>query len=270
MIILKRMVVIITAFVLIFVCASYVKFLEFKKHQNMRKFFNIVLIGAAGSGKGTQGEIIREHMHLLPISAGEVLRQYRSNPDAKYTKIINRYIDKGQLVPTEITNNLMAEYIQKNVFCSGCKHKGIIFDGFPRQMEQLEFLDKFLKMNNNQIDAVVYIDVPVEALVERLSGRFSCATCGTLYHKKHKPTKVNGVCDQCGGTQFKTRSDDQDIDAIRTRFKIFEDTTKPVLNNYKERGLVLSVNGNMGPKEISDGLLPRLDEIYKIKTTEQS
>ena len=240
---------------------SYYKFMKTKSEKNTRKFFNIVLVGAAGSGKGTQGDLIKNKLNLLQVSAGEVLRQYRSNPNAKYTKTINEYIDKGQLVPSEITHELIAEHIKNNVFCEGCKYDGIIFDGFPRQMAQLEFLDKFLSENNNEINSVVYIDVPMDELVDRLSGRFSCADGGELYHKKTKPTKVEGVCDKCGGTHFNVRADDQDTEAIKSRFKIFEDTTMPVLNKYKERGIVIRVDGTKGPKEISDELLAKLEAI---------
>jgi len=235
------------------------------KSKSMKKFFNVVLFGAAGSGKGTQGDIIKGKMNLLQVSAGEVLRQYRKNPNAKYTKVINDYIDKGQLVPSEITNELIAEHIRNNVFCDGCVYDGVIYDGFPRQIEQLEFLDNFLKDNGNKVDAVVYIDVPMKDLVDRLSGRFSCSDCGELYHKKTKPTKVSGVCDKCGSTRFNVRADDQDVNAIKERFDIFLKTTMPVLNVYNGRGIVVKVDGTRSPKEIGDEILVKLGEIKKSK-----
>ena len=233
------------------------------KSMGMKKFFNVVLFGAAGSGKGTQGDIIKGKMNLLQVSAGEVLRQYRKNPNAKYTKVINDYIDKGQLVPSEITNELIAEHIRNNVFCDGCVYDGVIYDGFPRQVGQLEFLDNFLKDNGNKVDAVVYIDVPMEDLVDRLSGRFACSDCGELYHKKTKPTKVSGVCDKCGSTRFSVRADDQDVNAIKERFKIFLETTMPVLNVYNSRGIVIKVDGTRSPKEIGDEILVKLGKIKK-------
>ena len=248
------------ALIVVIVCFGSREFLKYK-NKNMKKFFNVVLIGAAGSGKGTQGDLIKNKMNLLQVSAGEVLRQYRSNPNAKYTKTINEYIDKGQLVPSKITHELIAEHIKKNVFCDGCKYDGVIYDGFPRQMEQLEFLDKFLEENGNKVDAVVYIDVPMEVLIDRLSGRFSCSKCGELYHKKTKPTKVDGVCDKCGNTHFNVRADDQNKDAIRSRFTIFKETTMPVLNKYMERNVVIRVDGSKLPSEISKEILSKLEKV---------
>ena len=245
------------------VCFGYCKYLKVKKYKNTKKYFNIVLIGAAGSGKGTQSEMIKKEMNLLPISAGEVLRQYRKNPNAKYTKVINEYIDQGQLVPSKITHKIMGKYIKENVFCDNCQYNGIIFDGFPRQIQQLQFLDKFLRKYNNKVDAVVHIDVPVDELVDRLSGRFSCATCGELYHKKTKPTKVEGVCDKCGGTHFNVRADDQDKEAIRLRFRIFNETTVVVLNEYIKRGIVIKVDGAKKPDEISKDILTEIKKIQQ-------
>ena len=227
----------------------------------MKSFFNIVLVGAAGSGKGTQGDLLKKQMNLLQVSAGEVLRQYRKDPNAKYTKTINEYIDKGQLVPSEITHTLIAEYIEKNVYSDDCGYNGVIFDGFPRSIEQLRFLDEFLGKNNNKINSVVYIDVPMEDLVDRLSGRFACAKCGELYHKKTKPTTVEGVCDKCGAKDFIVRDDDKDTDAIRQRFKIFEETTEAVLEEYENRGLVIRVDGTKSPKEVNDDINNKLKDV---------
>ena len=257
------------AFVFFLIINSYQKFLVSKKNKNSKKLFNIVLVGAAGSGKGTQSELIKNKMNLLQISAGEVLRKYRRDPNAKYTKTINEYIDKGQLVPTEITHEILATYMEKNVFCANCSYNGVIFDGFPRQMEQLKFLDSFLDKHNNKIDAVVHIDIPMEALVDRLSGRYSCSNCGALYHKTSKPTKVPGVCDKCGGTHFDVRADDQNKDAIRARFKIFADTTMPVLEEYKKRNIVIRVDGNKKPDEISKEILTELHKVEQAEKTKK-
>ncbi|GEM_PF-44391 len=238
-----------------------VRFFKKCSMSSEKKLFNIVLVGAAGSGKGTQADIIKNELNLLPISAGEALRQYRQDPNAKYTKTINEYIDKGMLVPVEITNEIIGNYVDKHVFCKDCKYSGVIFDGYPRQIDQLTFLDEYLSKKGNKIDAVVYIDVPMEELVERLSGRFACSQCGELYHKKNKPTKVAGVCDKCGGTHFTVRDDDKDEDAIRTRFKIFEESTKNVLETYQKRGIVLKVNGSKLPREIADEIITKLKAV---------
>lgn len=262
----KIIFIVIAILAIVVISFNYKRFLNIVGAKNMKKVFNVVLVGAAGSGKGTQGDLIKNTMNLLQVSAGEVLRQYRNNKDAKYTKTINEYIDKGQLVPSYITHELIAEYIKKNVFCDECKYDGVIYDGFPRQMEQLEFLDKFLDENNNKVDAVVYIDVPMDVLVDRLSGRFSCSKCGTLYHKTRKPTKLAGVCDVCGSKKFSVRADDQDEGAIKSRFKIFKETTMPVLSKYEERNIVIKVDGTKPPKEIGDIIISKLKQIKSRKS----
>ena len=249
--------------VICFVSFEYKMFLESKSMKNGRKVFNVVLVGAAGSGKGTQADFLTKELNLLQISAGDVLRKHRSNPEGKYTKTINEYIDKGKLVPVEITNELMSEEVKEKVLCDNCSYNGVIFDGFPRMMEQLTFLDEFLNKNNNKIDAVVYLEIPKEVLIDRLSGRFSCAKCGELYHKTSKPTKLANTCDKCGGHEFKVREDDQNKEAIASRFDIFETTTKPVLEEYEKRGIVIKVNGNRGAKEIADEVLTEINKIKK-------
>ena len=259
--------VVLVGLVAVFVAFKYTKFLQLKnKAQNSKKLFNIVMVGAAGSGKGTQSDLIKAKLNMLQISAGDVLRNFvKNNPDAKETKIIKEYADNGKLVPHEITHKLMRKIVEEKVFCDGCQYSGIIFDGFPREMIQLKFLDKMLKDNGNQIDAVVAIDIEMEKLVERLSGRFMCAKCGEIYHKVSHPTKKEGVCDKCGSTEFKVRDDDQNTDAIRARFRIFEENTKPVLAEYEKRGIVIYVDGTKGAKEISDELLIKLQEKKDLK-----
>ena len=242
---------------------TYPKFVKQKQNiQSNKKLFNIVMIGAAGSGKGTQSDLIKDKLNLLQISAGDVLRNFvKENPNDELTQTIKSYTDNGKLVPSEITHRLMKEKVQKDVLCARCKYNGVIFDGFPREQAQLEFLDEMLAETNNKINAVVYIDIEMEKLVERLSGRFMCAKCGEIYHKITKPTKVDGVCDKCGHTEFKVRDDDKNTDAIRQRFKIFEDQTKPLLNVYNQRGIVIKVDGSKGAKEISTELLEKLNAL---------
>ena len=263
---MKRMgYLLIPVLVLIIICIGfkYSKFYAMKNGQN-KKLFNIVLVGAAGSGKGTQGDILKKKMNLLQVSAGELLRKHRE-ANGKYAATINEYIDKGQLVPTEITHELIREHITNNALCKDCKYKGVIFDGFPRAMEQLYFLDSFLMESGNKINAVVYIDVPEAVLLERLMGRFACKKCGENYHKITKPRKVEGVCDVCGSHEFTSRSDDKSVDAIHSRFKIFEESTKPVLDTYEERGIVVRVNGNNKPEVIAEEIMKRLKTLKKRK-----
>ena len=266
---MKVVLCLILILVAVFFVYELVKYTCKKKNgDGSNKLFNVVLIGAAGSGKGTQSEIMSKTMSLLPLSAGEVLRQYTKNENAKYAKVIKETLKAGQLVKPDIVHEIIGNYINDNVLCGkNCNsYAGIIFDGFPRSMEQLEFLDKFLAQSNNKIDAVIYINVPMDALVDRLSGRFACSNCGALYHETAKPTKVEGICDICGGEEFYVREDDKDIDAIKTRFKIFEETTKLVLENYTKRGIVIQIDGTKTPNEISNEIMSRLDEIKNNKS----
>ena len=114
------------------------------KKNKIKKLINIIMIGVAGSGKGTQGDLIKDKFKLLKISAGDVLRDHRKNPNGKYTETINKYIDEGKLVPSEITHDLMGSEINEKIYKSSCiKYNGVIYDGFPRQAEQMNFLDKF-------------------------------------------------------------------------------------------------------------------------------
>lgn len=256
-------------FFILFICFLFLAFHRYlvgflaDKGSNSKEFFNIVLVGAAGSGKGTQADLIKNKLKLFPVSAGEVMRQYRKNHTDDYSSIITECIDHGKLVPVEITNEIMGKHIDDNVFCNNCRFNGVIFDGYPRQMEQLSFLDEYLKSRDSQINAVIYIDVPVEKLVERLSGRFSCAKCGELYHRKYTPTKVSGVCDKCGHTEFSIRADDANEEAIKTRFRIFEESTKSVLENYRARGLVIKIDGTKTPEKISKDIISALKKVKK-------
>lgn len=253
-----------TFFLLFFLFFS--NYMQFLRHKTTKKFFNIVLIGAAGSGKGTQSEFLKEKYNLLQISAGDVLREYRKNPNAKYTKKINQFIENGQLVPVKIVNTLIKEHVEQNVFCKKCNYNGVIFDGYPRSIEQLKFLDKFLKKNNNQIDTAIYINVPIEKLVDRLTGRFACSKCGELYHKITKPTKIQGVCDKCGNKTFVTRGDDANADAIKKRFEIFQNTTNLVLDEYNKKNIVIEVNGNQKPTEVFEEINKKITEKGLIKS----
>ena len=260
--VLKKIISVFVVLSIVVMCFSYKSFLKKKQIElSGKKMFNIVLVGAAGSGKGTQGDLMKAKLNLLQVSAGEVLRQYSKDPNAKYAKKVKKYTSAGKLVPTKITHKLIGEYIEKNALCKDCTYDGVIFDGFPRQIEQLIFLDKFLKKYNSKIDAVVSIDISMDALVDRLSGRFSCSKCGEIYHKTTKPTHVHGVCDKCGSTEFTIREDDKDIDAIKRRFNVYETDTKPVLETYEKRGIVIHVDGTKAPKEISDELIAKLTEI---------
>lgn len=249
----------------LFVSCILFLFIVLKKNMSQKKMnrlTQIVLVGAAGSGKGTQGDLIKDEFALYKISAGDVLREYRKDKDAKYTSLINKFIDDGKLVPNHITNIIISNRIH-DVIEQDDNYNGILFDGYPRDLDQSLFLDDFLEQNNNNIDLVIYIDVPIDILVNRLSGRFSCAKCGEIYHKINKKPKVDGVCDVCGHTHFINRADDANTEAIKERFQIFENQTKQVLERYKERGILFTVDGNRSPDKIAIDIKNKLKTMIK-------
>lgn len=225
-----------------------------------KKFLNIVLVGIAGSGKGTQGDLIKDKFNFEKISAGDALREHRES-NGKYAEIINQKIDKGELVPSEITSSIMFEKVEKVI--SEGKKNGVLYDGFPRNQENKDSLNLFLKSQNKTVDAVVYIKVSEADVLDRLQNRMTCKKCGAIYNKKSKPTKVLGVCDECGGVHFSERADDADVTAIKSRFDIFDKMTFPLLAQYEKETKVLTVDGTGSPAEVFEKISTALSDLQK-------
>jgi adenylate kinase len=148
------------------------------------------------------------------------------------------YMDKGELVPDEVTNGIVKERLAESD-----TDKGFLLDGFPRTLDQAEALDQMLKDLGKEIDAVIEIHVPEEILVDRLAGRYICRDCGATYHKVFNPTKVEGTCDRCGGHDFYQREDDKP-ETVKNRLAINVKSSEPILAYYKEKGLLQSIDGN--------------------------
>lgn len=196
----------------------------------------LILFGPPGAGKGTQAAWIRDTYKVPQLSTGEMLRA----AVAKGTEIGRKakaVMESGKLVSDEIINGIVAERIDE----PDCRD-GFILDGYPRTVAQAEALDAMLAERGLKLDAVVEIRVDNAALIERVSGRFSCAKCGTGYHDTFKPTKVAGVCDVCGATELVRRKDDN-AEAVRERLEAYEAQTAPVLPYYAAKGLVRAVDG---------------------------
>jgi adenylate kinase len=201
----------------------------------------LILLGPPGAGKGTQAAWIKETYGIPQLSTGEMLRE----AVAKRTEVgreAKSVMEAGKLVSDEIINRIVAERIDE----PDCA-KGFILDGFPRTIPQAEALDRMLAERGLKLDAVVEIRVDNEALVERIAGRFSCAKCGAGYHDTFKPTKVAGVCDECGSTEFVRRKDDN-AETVKSRLVAYEAQTAPLLPFYEAKGLVRTVDG-MAPIE---------------------
>jgi adenylate kinase len=210
----------------------------------------IIILGAPGAGKGTQADILSQEMDLPHIASGDLFRQALEKK-TEVGILAKSYMDKGELVPDEITIKMILERINQADCVSGC-----LFDGFPRTLHQAKVLDKVLKEQEKSIDKAVYIEVPNEELVKRLSGRWLCRTCQTPYHIINSPPKTPGKCDKCGGELYQ-RSDDRE-ETVRDRLNIFFAQTVPILDYYEKQNKLIRVNGNLGMQAVSKEIISAL------------
>jgi adenylate kinase len=212
---------------------------------------NIVLLGPPGAGKGTQAALLQAERGMIQLSTGDMLREAvaSGSPVGLQAKAI---MEKGELVSDAIVNALIGERLD------AAGERGAIFDGFPRTGDQAESLDLLLRERGRSLDYVIELAVDEDALVERITGRFSCAKCGTGYHDKFKQPRVSGVCDACGSTEFVRRKDDNE-ETVRTRMAEYRRKTAPILPYYEQRGLVRRVDGMAGVDEVAAQIAAILD-----------
>lgn len=197
---------------------------------------NLILMGLPGAGKGTQAEQIVDTYHVPHISTGDMFRAAIKNETALGLEA-KTFMDKGELVPDEVTNGIVKERLAE-----ADTENGFLLDGFPRTLNQAEALEDILKDLNKKLDAVVYINVNKDILMERLTGRIICRTCGATYHKTNKPPKVAGTCDRCGGHDFYQREDDKP-ETVENRIAINLELTNTLLDFYSKRSVLHTVNG---------------------------
>lgn len=198
---------------------------------------NLILMGLPGAGKGTQAEKIIAEYQIPQISTGDMFRAAIANQTVLGLKA-KEYMDRGDLVPDEVTNGIVKERLAQDD-----TKNGFLLDGFPRTLDQAKALDEMLADLGKKIDAVIDINVPEEVLVERLTGRYMCRSCGASFHKVFKPTKVEGTCDRCGGHEFYQRDDDKP-ETVKNRLAVNIKNSEPILAYYKEQGLLKSIDGN--------------------------
>jgi len=189
-----------------------------------------IFLGPPGSGKGTQAKKLSAERNLPHIALGDILREAIRN-ETEIGKEAKAFVEAGKLVPDEVTIKLTEERVSK----SDCAN-GFILDGFPRSLKQAEALDKILSGKEFK---VVYFTVSLESVIDRNSGRLSCA-CGAVYHKKYNPPKIDSKCDKCGKDLYQRKDDTEDV--IRTRFNIYEDTTRPLVDIYSRRGNMVKID----------------------------
>jgi len=197
---------------------------------------NLILMGLPGAGKGTQAEKINEKYNIPHISTGDMFR-LAIKEGTELGKKAKEYMDQGALVPDEVTVGIVKERLSKD----DCKN-GFLLDGFPRTIAQAEALDELLSELDQTIDHVLHVDVPEEKLVERLTGRRVCPTCGATYHVLYNPPKQEGICDR-DGSELIQRDDDKP-ETVKNRLSVNIEQTKPLLDFYQDKGYLVNINGD--------------------------
>ncbi|MDE6660734.1 MAG: adenylate kinase [Anaeroplasmataceae bacterium] len=206
----------------------------------------LLIMGRPGAGKGTQAANIKEYYHIPHISTGDMFRAAIKN-QTKLGLTAKEYMDKGALVPDKVTIGI----VQERLLEDDCKN-GFLLDGFPRTIAQAESLESFLKQNGIVLDAVLDVDVPAEILVRRMVGRRVCKGCGATFHVEFNAPKQEGICDVCG-TKLIQRNDDT-LETAENRLNVYDKQTAPLLQFYKERNLLKTVDGNQALDKVFEDI----------------
>ena len=208
---------------------------------------NIILLGPPGAGKGTQARILMDTRGMVQLSTGDMLRA-AVKAGTEVGKRAKAVMDAGELVSDEIVIGIVSDRLDEPDIASG-----VIFDGFPRTAAQAKALDELLAEKGMQLDGVISMDVDDDLLVDRVSGRFTCAGCGEGYHDRHKLPAVEGVCDNCGSTEFKRRPDDN-AETVRARLTAYHGETAPLIDYYDEAGKLHKIDGMAEIGEVTEAI----------------
>lgn len=212
----------------------------------------IIMLGAPGAGKGTQAKKIAEKYGIPHISTGDIFRANIKN-GTELGKKAKTYMDQGQLVPDELTVDLVIDRIQKD----DCKN-GYILDGFPRTIPQAEALDKALAELGGGLDYALDVEVPDDNIISRMSGRRACIGCGATYHIVHAPSKTENICDTCGG-ELILRDDDKP-DTVQKRLGVYHEQTKPLITYYTDKDILVQIDGTANLEDVFKAIVGILGE----------
>jgi adenylate kinase len=213
---------------------------------------NIILLGPPGAGKGTQARKLVEERGMVQLSTGDMLKEAIAAGSA-LGKQVQGIMARGELVTDEIVIGLIEDKMK------GARGAGFIFDGFPRTLAQADALGAMLKRSGQELDAVIEMRVDDEALVRRISGRFTCGSCGEVYHDETKPTKHAGTCDVCGSTDLKRRADDN-AESLKTRLMEYYKKTSPLIGYYYALGDLFTIDGLAEIDDVAKALAKILDQ----------
>jgi adenylate kinase len=212
----------------------------------------IIMLGAPGAGKGTQAKMIADKYTIPHISTGDIFRANIKN-GTELGKKAKTYMDKGELVPDELVVDLVVDRVAQD----DCKN-GYVLDGFPRTIPQAESLDEALEKFGSKIDYAINVEVPDENIVNRMSGRRACVSCGATYHIVHIPTKVEGICDRCG-SELILRDDDKP-ETVKKRLAVYHEQTQPLIDYYNGKNVLVEVDGTQDMNDVFTDITKILGE----------
>jgi len=207
----------------------------------------IIMLGAPGAGKGTQAQMIAEQYHIPHISTGDIFRANIKN-GTELGKKAKEFMDKGQLVPDELTVQLLLDRVAQD----DCKD-GYVLDGFPRTIPQADVLDQELTKLGDKVDYAINVDVPDENIIHRMSGRRACLKCGATYHIENIPPKKEGICDKCG-SELVQREDDKP-ETVKNRLSVYHEQTQPLIEYYTRKNILKTVDGTRDMKDVFSDII---------------
>ena len=216
-----------------------------------RTDMKIIMLGAPGAGKGTQAKLIAEKYGIPHISTGDIFRA-NIKEGTDLGKEAKEYMDKGQLVPDELTVRILLDRVSKD----DCKN-GYVLDGFPRTIPQAQVLDSEVAKMGDKIDFAIDVDVPDENIIRRMGGRRACLKCGATYHIEHVPPKKEGICDTCG-SELVLRDDDKP-ETVKNRLEVYHKQTQPLIDHYSRLNILRTVDGTQDVKDVFDNIVKLLE-----------